>query len=44
MKEAGDLEDEQGNTISPHNPLLTLRFRTGVSPKKTPLDSQHLKR
>jgi hypothetical protein len=36
MKEAGDLEDEQGVTINSHNPNITLRYRTGVSPKKDP--------
>ena len=36
MREAGDLEDEQGVTITSQNPDITLSYRTGVSPKKRP--------
>jgi hypothetical protein len=36
MREAGDLENEQGVAITPQNPDITLRYRTGVSPKKDP--------
>ena len=43
MREAGDLEDEQGVTITSQSPDITLSYRTGVSPKKTQLGLQPLK-
>ena len=36
MQEAGDLEDEEGNTITPSNYEETNLFRTGLSPRKPP--------
>ena len=36
MREAGDLEDEQGNPIPPTDEMATLAYRAGLSPKKPP--------
>ena len=36
MREAGDLEDEQGDPIPPTEEMATLAYRAGLSPKKPP--------